>query len=121
MGHAGFLVFVGDQDYQNGMSFGAVGTEHKDCHLRLFSWISQWCAKVVTCPSCDNKVSDKVHFSLCWRQGTHLSRRQLALLELCVDQYMACPYACAALFRSDSGTRGRLCLPLRILVLGSVI
>lgn len=34
---------------------------------------------------------------------------------------MAGPYACAALFRSASGTRGRLCLPLRILVLGSVI
>jgi hypothetical protein len=30
-------------------------------------------------------------------------------------------YACAALFRSDSGTRGRLRLPLCILVLGSVI
>ena len=30
-------------------------------------------------------------------------------------------YACAALFRSESGTRGRFCRPLRILVLGSVI
>jgi hypothetical protein len=30
-------------------------------------------------------------------------------------------YACTALFRSESGTRGRLCLPLCILVLGSVI
>lgn len=30
-------------------------------------------------------------------------------------------YACAALFRCDSGTRGRLCLPLCILVIGSAI
>lgn len=67
------------------MSFDAVGTEHKDCHLRLFSWISQLVLKVATGPSCDDIMGEKVHFSLCWRQGKHLSRRQLALLELGLD------------------------------------
>lgn len=44
------------------MSFDTVGTEHKDCHLRLFSWISQLVLKVVTGPSCDEIMGEKYIF-----------------------------------------------------------
>lgn len=65
------------------MSFDSVRNEYKDCRLRLLSEMSQpVLKKMATSPSYGIEMGVELHFSLCWRQGKHLSRRQLGFLGL---------------------------------------
>lgn len=105
-----------DHHCRNGMPFDVAGNEYMGCLLHLFNSVSRF-------EQCHSENPMAMSFTFFFMLATgQASRAQIVSPVTNWIHRLAGPtHAFAALLRSSSGTRGRFCRPLCILVLGSVI